>query len=602
MFSLSRRTGGALAVVTSALMVVMACGSAAATPTPAPTNTSIPPTAAAKATTAPATAVPTTAAATAVPAATATTAPAAPTASAFSPHYGGTITLAQTSDPPTFDIYATTFSLTTNHTHLTHNRLIRVKNLNQPENGTYGALDFQPDLATSWDVSGDGLTYTFHIRQGATFQNVKPYNGREFTAMDAMYSLNQMETNPQSVFQGRYANIATMTTPDKYTLVMTTHKAIGTWLLTIQNGEAASMEGPDEAIYQGSAYGTTQASMVGTGPFIADGGQPGSKYHYSKNPTYWEKDQLGNKLPYVDAVVWLIIPDASAREAAFTSGQIDQYAAPSNADAVRIQKGSANNTTVLASVPLSGDAGGFTMNMNNPIWQNLQTRQAIQALIPYDRIISDLMGGYGARDGCIPTSLVNYSVGPTALKAAEVYDPKKAESLLTQAGYSAAKPLTFDLTTYTGYNQSFLDIADALNAEMTATGMVKMTIKPTPVANGRPQVIAGNFTAVISTHVTVEGDSDGAIAGFDGMDSRNYSFTNDPQINTWYNQQAVDQNQTERESIIKTFDAYCLQNVSGVAPVPKPQTFTVSHTWLQNYGLADVAGDEDREKFAEVIH
>lgn len=102
------------------------------------------------------------------------------------PTYGGTLRQANTSEPPTFDVQATSFSLTTDHTRLTHSRLVRYKSLLSPENAEFGELTFQPDLAESWDISEDGQTFTFHLRDGVRWPDVEPLNGRELVAQDVV--------------------------------------------------------------------------------------------------------------------------------------------------------------------------------------------------------------------------------------------------------------------------------------------------------------------------------------------------------------------------------------------------------------------------------
>ena len=82
------------------------------------------------------------------------------------PVYGGTLALAQRSDPPTFDPHATSFSLLTNHVHLTHNRVIRYKSLAWPEEARFGDLIFFPDLAETWEIDDTGTKFTFHLRKG----------------------------------------------------------------------------------------------------------------------------------------------------------------------------------------------------------------------------------------------------------------------------------------------------------------------------------------------------------------------------------------------------------------------------------------------------
>ncbi|MBF8299292.1 MAG: transporter substrate-binding protein, partial [Dehalococcoidia bacterium] len=189
MFRFSRKSTGAFGVILAGLMVLSGCGSAA------------------EPTTAPTVAAPTVAATmpsgTAVPAGSPTVAP-VPTPvpgvvvlpNDRKPIKGGTSTTAQNGDPPTFNIYGTTLGITTKHTSQTHNRLIRYKSENWPENAKEGELAFVGDLAESWDVSKDGTVFTIHLRKGVKWHNVKPLNGRELTSADILGSWDRQENHP----------------------------------------------------------------------------------------------------------------------------------------------------------------------------------------------------------------------------------------------------------------------------------------------------------------------------------------------------------------------------------------------------------------------
>lgn len=577
MFHWSGKQSGLLAVFMCTLLALTACGSPAATATPPPTATKAPaptPTASAAATPTP---VPT---------------PAATPTAALTAKYGGTLTLAQTADPPTFNVYGTTFSLLTNHTHLTHNRLIRYKSLQYPERGDYGALDFTGDLLAGWDISADGTVYTLKLRHGVAWQNVKPLFGREVTSADVKASWDRMSTDPKSVFKGNLSHAIKVETPDRYTIIMTIDKPIASWMYRLADGEASWITAPDFLASKGNDYGVAQDSLVGTGPYIASKGEPGSRYVYVRNPDYFEKGY-----PYLDSVQWLVIPDASAREAAFVSGQVHSFAVSKPTDAPRIQKASAD-ITLFKSTGLSGDAGGLTMNMEKDKWKDLKVRQAIRYLMPYQRIIKDLYQGEGAYDACVPTGISKFSLSQDELAKVYTYDPAKAKELLTAAGFSASNPFTFNFTLYTGYNQEFLDIATMFQAEADALGgIIKIVQKPIPVAQGRPQVNEGNFEAVMSTHATsVEPDE--TMAAFVAGEAVNYMRLNDPKVNAWYLQQTVETNQAKRIATFLEFNRYCAEQVSGIVPIPKKKTFTLQRGWVKNYGVSDLASDEPREKYA----
>ncbi|MBI2171517.1 MAG: hypothetical protein HYU30_05795 [Chloroflexi bacterium] len=556
------------AAIAAMLLVAAACGGGAEpTPTSAPTATSAP-----------------------VATPTATKVPPSPTPTPkFQPKKGGSLRFAQTSDPVTFDVHASSLSLLTNHTHLTHSRVLRYESLGWPEEANYGALTVTGDAAEKWEISQDGKTFTFHLRPGIKWPNVAPLNGRELTSEDAKKAFERILNEPKSIFKEFYEEITSMSTPDKYTLVMTIDKPLASWLYRVADGEAAWITAQDFIDAKGKDYGVRQDSLVGTGPFLIKSEETGSRYIYTRNPNYF----LPN-LPYVDEVVWLIIKDASAREAAFVSGQIDALGA-SRTSVPRIQK--ALPKAALDSNPgLSNTASGIMFNMTNPKWQDIRVRQAIQKGIDQGRIIADLYGGQGRYQGCMPTALSSFALSQDELKALYTYDPEGAKALLAAAGLSSG--LTFEMTTFTGYQQRLLDIAELAQDDLKKIG-VTVNLKPVPVASGRPAVEAGNFETVIQPHSTgVEPDE--MIGGFTTGGGRNFMRVTDPKVDAWNLQQTVEFDVKKRAAITKEFSRYCAQQVVGLIPMPNEASFSFTQEWVKNFPISDVASDEPRELFAWV--
>lgn len=569
------------AAIAAMLLVAAACGGGAgATPTPTPppaTPTATrPPVATATATRAP------------VATPTPTAVPPTPTPTPkFQPKKGGSLRFAQTSDPPTFDVHATSFSLLTDHTRLTHSRVLRYKALGWPEEAKYGELTVVGDLAEKWEVSNGGKTFTFHLRPGVKWPNVAPLNGRELTSEDAKKAYERILNAPKSIFKDFYKAITSMSTPDKYTFVMTIDKPLASWLFRVADGEAAWITAQDFIDAKGADYGVRQDSLVGTGPFLIKSEEPGARYVYTRNPSYF----LPN-LPYIDEVVRLIIKDASAREAAFVSGQIDNLGA-SRTSVPRIQK-ALPKATLDSNPGLSNTASGIMFNMTNPKWQDIRVRQAIQKGVDQARIIADLYGGQGRYQGCMPTALSTFALSQDELKTLYKYDPDGAKALLAAAGLSTG--FTFEMTTFTGYQQRLLDIAELAQDDLKKIG-VTMVLKPVPVASGRPAVEAGNFESVIQPHSTgVEPDE--MLGGFTTGGGRNFMRVSDPKVDAWDLQQSVEFDVKKRAAITQEFSRYCAQQVLGLIPIPNEATFAFSQEWVKNFSISDVASDEPRELFA----
>jgi len=401
-----------------------------------------------------------------------------------------------------------------------------------------------------------------------------------------------MANEPGSIDTTLYAHMVKYATPDNYTIVQTIDAPVASWLITMTGGDSGYLVNKDFATYKGTAYGVGQDSLVGTGPFVPAGATAGSDATYTKNPNYYLTGY-----PHVDAIQFLQISDAASMEAAFVTGKIDVLGGGTKANATRIQ-GSVSGSQIYVTSALQRNLWGMEMNLAMPIWQDVRVRQAIRDLWPQPRIISDLMGGAGVYNGCVGSGLIKYSLSQDELKAAYAYDPATAKSLLTQAGYSAAKPLVFPLITLTGFSQTMLDQAAAFKAETDATGMVTVNITPLPVGPGRAKVMNNrDFTASMNAILRAVSWDD-AMRPFDSTQPLDYMNLKDPKVDAWYAQQGTELDETKRIAIFKAFDAYCADQVTGAIPTPEAPGYTLDQRWLKNYPAVDFAQDEPRQVWA----
>jgi ABC-type transport system substrate-binding protein len=186
-------------------------------------------------------------------------------------------------------------------------------------------------LAASWEFT-DPTTYVLHIRKGVMWQNIAPANGREFTSDDVLFHYDRMYGLGGGFTKGspfysatQYADLVSLTAPDRYTVIFkwkTPNPEVITETLQAASGEQL-IECPD-AVKQWGDMNTWQHS-IGTGPFIFKDFVPGSSATLVKNPNYWGYDERypQNKLPYIDTLKVLIIPNTATTMAAMRTGKID---------------------------------------------------------------------------------------------------------------------------------------------------------------------------------------------------------------------------------------------------------------------------------------
>jgi peptide/nickel transport system substrate-binding protein len=413
-------------------------------------------------------------------------------------------------------------------------------------------------------------------------------NGRELTAQDVVGAYQLLMYGDKSVFKGDYGDVVKVEAPDASTFVMTIKRARASWMHRIADGEAAWLANPDFVKARGADYGVTQDSLAGTGPFIAEKAEPGARFTYIKNPAYFEQPY-----PHLDRVQWLIIPDASTREAAFVSGQIHTFAAARGDQTNRIMRSNAS-IKLYQSDGLSTQSGGFIFNMKQTKWQDQRVRQAVLYAFPWERVITDLYGGKGAYDACIPSALLKYTLPQDQLKSLYKYDPAKATQLMGQAGFTTAAPLAFDLAIAPDFTQDYVDVATMLKGELDKVGF-KTTISPVPIAQLRPRLIEGNFESTVQ-NLAASIEPDDALGAFVAGNPSNYGHHNDPKIEAWFQQQTVEIDDAKRGAITKEFTRYCAEQALHLAN-PKRAGQTLEWGFVKNLGINDITGDETREKF-----
>lgn len=171
----------------------------------------------------------------------------------------------------------------------------------------------QPGLAKSWEAAPDGLSYTFHLQEG-----VKWHDGKPFTADDVVFSLSDLlpKTHARArVILGKFLDKVEKV--DDHTVVVRLKSAFPAFMLMFEPGFAPMMP---KHIYAGTDYATNPANQkpIGTGPFKFKEWKRGEYVKLERNPDYWKEGK-----PYLDELVFNVIPDSASRAVAFERGSID---------------------------------------------------------------------------------------------------------------------------------------------------------------------------------------------------------------------------------------------------------------------------------------
>lgn len=289
-----------------------------------------------------------------------------------------------------------------------------------------------PSLAESWDISDDGLEYTFHLRQGVKF-----HNGNDFTAEDVAYTFHRMLTveggvNTEFIDQikgadellaGETDTLEGVEVVDDYTIKVTLKEPFAGFL--------ASISSPGVSIYDseateaaGDQFGMDPAVTVGTGPFEFASWSFNNQLVLTRNEDYWKG---ASGLP---GVVIKIIPDTETQSMMFESGELDILDLDYAADSVD------RFTETYPDQIVQGPRVGivyFTMNFNKEPFQDVRVRKAVQMSIDRQAILDALYGGRGqVEQGIFPHGLIGFNPDQEEIK----YDPEAAKALLAEAGYA----------------------------------------------------------------------------------------------------------------------------------------------------------------------
>ena len=235
----------------------------------------------------------------------------------------------------------------------------------------------EPRLATHWEISDDGLVYTFHLREGVTF-----HNGRPLVAADVQYSIERiMNPDTGSPWVGDTASIDRVEAPDDATVVLHLQRADAS-ILSVLTRRGFSVV-PQEEV---EANGDLRQIMVGTGPFQFVEFTPNSHLTLARNEHYW----LAGR-PYLDALEVQVIPDDTARAIALVSGTVDMIE----------QTAARDYETIDADANLTRIGGETTnlrwivFNQRREPWDRVEVRQAIAKGIVRQQIIDVAVYGYG---------------------------------------------------------------------------------------------------------------------------------------------------------------------------------------------------------------
>ncbi len=319
-----------------------------------------------------------------------------------------------------------------------------------------GFTKIQGELASSWDVSPNGLTYTFHLRPG-----VKWHDGKPFTSADVQFTIN-LVMNPASAsaYSSRFIDVSSVTTPDPLTAVINLKQPDAalldalSFVVMVPQHQLGSIAPKD--LVKSSIWYT---NPIGTGPFEWDKYVTNQYVELKANPNYWRGR------PKLDFLINRYFTDPSAALIALRAGEI-QFTYVTASDAAALKSDSSVRIVHAPSQILN--YLGF--NLRDPRFQNPLVRQAIMYAIDRKTIVSNVL-----KTGVVaPCSFSNPAYIPSGLNSYAL-NVDKAKALLQQANWAHIHGAPIEIITY--YNDTNnLNALAVIQQELAQVG-VSVTIR-----------------------------------------------------------------------------------------------------------------------------
>ncbi len=358
--------------------------------------------------------------------------------------------------------------------------LIAQELVENPDGELIGQREFEGAVAESFEVSDDGMVFTFHLREDAQFAD-----GTPITAHDYKYTFDRALQGPGYI--GLLAPFMALESPDQvevvddYTLQVTTSRpaALTETIIAFQVFGAISKATAD-------AHATTDdpwadewhhTNANSSGPYVIAEWEPGSEYVFEPNPNYWRgPDWFQNS-----GVVFRVVPEAATREQLIRAGDADVALGIPFGDLGELAQ---DPNIAIHAIPTTR-VYHLGMNVNVPPFDDARVRQAVSMAIPYDAIVENVIYGYGRQPTSpIPEGMEGHTdefwtYGDADLDA--------ARALLADADY----PDGFEVElTVPQEDQTRVDAATWVQSGLAEIG-VEVTINAVPTAE---------FSSLINSH------------------------------------------------------------------------------------------------------
>lgn len=420
-----------------------------------------------------------------------------------------------------------------------------------------GTVEVEPGLAERWDVSPDGLAYTFHLRKGVKYHDGSAFNAQALIAtLDRQLNKNDpnyiYNTGPvQSYIDFTYGSVASYRAVDDSTVEVKMKEpsaALLASLAMVWNGVVS----PTAAAKYGKEF---RNHPVGTGPFIFREWRERDLVSLDANPDYWKGK------PKVDHLVFKEYPDAQAALLALRRGDVQIMGDVATPVIPSIR---ADQNLVLLTQPGLAVNGMAMPNEVSP-FTDKRVRQALNFAVDKDAINKALYSGLATP---MVSPLPEAQWGFDKTMTGYPYDPAKAKELLAAAGVKSG--LKVEMLTYStprGYNPAGPDLAVALQGYLQKVG-IAVDVRKLDIGAFLATVRSGKYQGLFITGFSGDnGDPDNflnALFNSSQMPVGDTAHYKNPEVDKLMDQAAREPDHDKRVAMYKTLQRQIMDDAPWV--------------------------------------
>ncbi len=386
------------------------------------------------------------------------------------------------------------------------------------------SLKTKPSIAKSWEVSADGLRYTFHLRNDVFFHDAAQFKngkGRKAVAADFVYSFSRL-TDPKVgssgswIFSDKVAVKEAFQSPNDSTFIINLKKPFPP-MLSLLTAQYCSVVPHEVVDFYGKDF---RSHPIGTGPFRFKYWKEGEVLVFLKNEKYWEMEN-GHRLPYLDAVRASFITNKQTAFMEFVKHNLDffndvdgSYRDDILTKSGKITKKYKGKFQLKTRPYLNTEYLGMLMDSNLAIVKNSplrfkKVRQAINYAIDREKMVKYLRNSIGTPGyaGFVPVGMPGFE--QQTVKGYR-YNPEKSRQLLAEAGFDNAHPVPEILLNTT---TTYRDLIEFVQGQLNAVG-IKTRVEVSQGASLREMIAKNNINFFRGNWIADYPDADNYLSVF----------------------------------------------------------------------------------------